>query len=51
MQNVFNVCVFEENFIEKLDFGRSGLHSSVFEKLLILMHFIHEKLCFEEFLH
>ena len=44
---------FDDKLIEKLVFRRSGLNSSVFEKTfnLILMHFIHETLCFEEFLH
>ena len=44
---------FEDKLFEKLIFGRSGLNSSVFEKTfnLILMHFVHETLCFEEFLH
>ena len=44
---------YEDKLIEKLVFGRSGLNSSVFEKNinLILMHFIHETLRFEEFLH
>ena len=44
---------FDDKLIEKLVFRRSGLNSSVFEKNfnLILMHFIHETLCFEEFLH
>ena len=42
-----------DKLIEKLVFGRSTLNSSVFEKNinLILMHFIHETLRFEEFLH
>ena len=35
MQNVLNVWVFENNFIEKLVFGRFGLNSSVFEKLFV----------------
>ena len=35
MQNVLNVWVFEDNLIEKLVFGRSGLNSSVFEKLFV----------------
>ena len=44
---------YEDKLIEKLVFGRSRLNSSVFEKNinLILMHFIHETLRFEEFLH
>ena len=35
MQNVFNVWVFEDKLVEKLVFGRPGLNTSVFEKLLI----------------
>ena len=44
---------FEDKLVEKLIFGRSGLNLSVYEKTfnLILMHFIYEILCFEEFLH
>ena len=44
---------YEDKLIEKVVFGRSRLNSSVFEKNinLILMHFIHETLRFEEFLH
>ena len=38
MQNVLNVWVFEDNLIEKLVFGRSGLNSSVFEKLFAHTH-------------
>ena len=35
MQNAFNVWSFGDKLVEKLVFGRSGLNSSVFEKLLI----------------
>ena len=44
---------YEDKLIEKVVFGRSRLNSSVFEKNinLILMHFIHETLHFEKFLH
>ena len=35
MQNMFNVCVFEDILIKKIVFGKSGLNFSVFEKLLI----------------
>ena len=44
---------YEDKLIEKVVFGRSRLNSSVFEKNinLILMHFIHETLFFEEFQH
>ena len=40
MQNMFNVWVFEDKLVEKLVFGRSGLNSSVFEKLLISYSYI-----------
>ena len=33
--NVLNVWVFEDNLFENLDFGKSRLNSSVFEKLFV----------------
>ena len=35
MQNVFNVWVLRTNWLKNLVFGRSGLNSSVFKRLLI----------------
>ena len=34
MQNMFNVRIFGDKKVENLVFGRSGLNSCVFEKLL-----------------
>ena len=52
MQNVFEVWESKDNWLKILFLGNLGL-TSVFEEHfhLILMHFIHKILCFEEFLH
>ena len=52
VQNVFEAWEFKENCLKLLFLGKLG-SKQMFLKAshLILMHFIHKILCFEEFLH